>query len=114
MRRPSPMIALVAKTHWVVGAVVLTSILPLYLFTRRLPVVEFTARTYIIASGLAGFYLLAGTLVWFGIPPGRLVSRIAGLLYLARPNFGSLLWDIMSSPDYKAHFGVPLPKDPLG
>jgi hypothetical protein len=97
-------VALVAKTHALVGAVVLISLLPLYLFTRKLPYVEFGSRTYLAAFSFAGTYLLTAALVWFGWPPGRLLSRICGLLYLARPNFGSLLWDIMSSAEYKAHF----------
>jgi hypothetical protein len=104
MRRPPDMVALVAKTHWAVGAVVLGSLIPLGLFTRKLPFVEFGARTYIVASAQGGLYLLTGTLVWFGAPPGRLLSRICGLLYLARPALGSRLWDIMSDEEYRAHF----------
>ncbi len=101
------MVALVAKTHWAVGAVVLLSLVPLYFFTRRLPFVEFGARTYAIAGALGGLYLLAGTLVWFGLPPGRLLSRVCGLLYLARPALGSRLWDIMNDAEYRAHFKPP-------
>jgi hypothetical protein len=113
MRRPPSLVALVAKTHWLVGGVVLASLVPLYFFTRKLPFVEFGARTYVSAFSFAGLYLLAGTLVWFGVPPGRVLSRVCGLLYLARPNFGSFLWDIMSSAEYHAHFGVEVPKPPL-
>ena len=104
MRRPPEIVALVAKTHWLVGGVVLTALVPLHLFTRKLPYVEFGAKTYVSASVFATVYLVAGTLVWCGAPFGRLLSRICGLLYLARPNFGSYLWDIMSSLEYRAHF----------
>jgi hypothetical protein len=98
------MVALVAKTHWVVGSVVLGSQVPLYFFTRRLPFVEFGPKTYLIATALGGLYVLTGTLVWFGWMPGQVLSRICGLLYLARPSLGSYLWDIMSDATYRAHF----------
>jgi hypothetical protein len=98
------MVALVAKTHWLVGGVVLAALVPLYFFTRKLPYVEFGVKTYGTASTFAAVYLVAGTLVWCGAPFGRLLSRICGLLYLARPNFGSYLWEIMSSREYQAHF----------
>lgn len=107
------MVALVAKTHWLVGLVVLGSLVPLHFFTRKLPYVEFGAKTYLTAGSFAGVYLLTGTLVWLGLQPGPLLSRICGLLYLARPNFGSHLWDIMSSAEYKAHFGIAVPKPPI-
>lgn len=107
------MVALVAKTHALVGLVVLGSLVPLYFFTRKLPFVEFGAKTYLIAGAFAALYLGTGTLVWFGLPPGRLLSRICGLLYLARPNFGSHLWEIMNSAEYKAHFGIEPPKPPI-
>jgi hypothetical protein len=41
------------------------------------------------------------------------LSRICGLLYLARPRLGSDLWQIMDSAEYQAHFGVPIPPPPL-
>jgi hypothetical protein len=105
MRRPPDCVAFVAKTHWLVGAVIVVSLALLYSFTRRLPMVEFGTRTYAITGGLAALYLLAGTLVWFGAPFGPLLSRVCSLLYLARPNFGSLVWETMNSAEFKAHFG---------
>ena len=104
MRRPPNSVVLVARTHWVVGGVITASILLLHWLTRDLPGVTFERKTYLITSGLAVLYLLAGTLVWFGAPFGPLLSRICGLLYFPRPHFGSHIWDTMNSPEFKAHF----------
>ncbi len=104
MRSPPPSVALVARTHWLVGAAIALSLGLLWWITRGLPHIEFGPRTYTIAGGLAALYVGAGTLVWLGAPPGRLLSRICGLLYLPRPQFGSRLWQLMSAPDYQAHF----------
>lgn len=109
---PPACVVLVARTHWVVSAVILLSIGLLRWVTEKYPI-EFTARTYLITGGLAALYGLAGTLVWFGAFGGRLLSRICGLLYLARPRLGSDLWQIMDSAEYQAHFGVPIPPPPL-
>ena len=103
MRRPPDCVALVARTHWVVGGVILASIGLLRWIVEKFPV-EFSTRTYAITGGLAALYGLAGTLVWFGAPGGRLLSRVCGLLYLARPSLGSRLWEIMDSDEFKAHF----------
>jgi hypothetical protein len=102
-RRPPENVALVARTHALVGAVILVSVALLTAFTRNLPYFEFGTRSYVIAFSVAAFYLLGGALVWFGAPLGRVVSRVCGLLYLARP-FGSILWQIMDSEEFKAHF----------
>ena len=107
MHPPPRPVAFVARTHWVVGVVIVASIGLLHLLTRNLPGIEFAARTYVITGSLGGLYLLAGTLVWFGAPLGRLLSRICTLLYLPRPQFGGQLWDIMNSPEYQAHFTRP-------
>ena len=112
MRRPPACVALVARTHWVVGGVILVSIGLLRWIVEKYPV-EFSARTYVITGGLAALYGLAGTLVWFGVPGGRLLSRVCTLLYLARPSLGSHLWEIMDSGEFKAHFGVHVPPPPL-
>ena len=104
MQLPPKPVAFVARTHWVVGVVIVASIALLHLLTRNLPGIEFGRRTYVITGSLGGLYLLAGTLVWFGAPLGRLLSRICALLYLPRPQFGGHLWDIMNSPEYQAHF----------
>src|SRR5450631_1997248 len=65
-RRPGPpdSVALVARTHWVVGGVILVSIGLLRWIVEKYPV-EFSVRTYAITGGLAALYGLAGTLVWF-------------------------------------------------
>ena len=99
MRRPPRSVSLVARTHWVVGVVIACSSAVLLVLTRNLPRFEFGPRTYVIAGALAGLYLLAGTLVWFGAPLGKLLSRICGLIYLPRPQFGGLLWDLLNSPE---------------
>lgn len=103
MRRPPRSVSLVARTHWVVGSTVLVSAVFLRVLLARWPL-EFPPKLYLICGGLALLYLTAGTLVWFGVSPGRILSRICGLLYLARPNLGSYLWNIMDSSEYREHF----------
>jgi hypothetical protein len=103
MSRP-PAVVLVARAHWVVSGTIIGALAVLYPLARKMPFVEFGARTYGITVGLAALYFAAGTLVWFGAPLGRLLSRVCGLLYLARPQLGSRLWDLMSSAEYQAHF----------
>lgn len=114
MRRPPPGVVMVARSHWLVGAVIFFSIGLLYFFTRGWPV-EIAPEAYRITFGLGALYATGGTLVWFGLPAGRLLSRVCGLLYLARPNFGSFLWNVMDSPEYRAHFqrshASPMPKE---
>jgi hypothetical protein len=104
MRRPPQCVAFVARTHWLVGTTIAVSIALVHAYAQKLPVVEFGPRTYGITIGLAVLYFLTGTLVWWGAPPGRLLSRVCGLLYLARPNFGSAIWETMNSPEFRAHF----------
>jgi len=106
MASPPDSVRLVARTHWLVGTAILVSAVFLRWLTSQLPV-EFGPRTYAITGGLAALYLLAGTLVWFGAPLGRICSKVAGLIYLARPNFGSQLWRIMDSAEYREHFEKP-------
>ena len=112
--RPGPpeCVALVARTHWVVGGVILLSIGLLRWMVAKFPV-EFTVRTYAVTGGLAALYGITGALVWYGVPGGRFLSRICSLIYLARPNLGSHLWDIMDSREFKEHFGVNVPPPPL-
>ena len=102
--RPPDSVALVARTHWLVGGVALASVGLLYAFTRNLSRVGFGPQTYAITLGLAVLYLAAGTMVWFGTPLGRLLSHVCGLLYLVRPQLGDRIWRIMRSPEFKAHF----------
>ncbi|MEN9636574.1 MAG: hypothetical protein RL077_4978 [Verrucomicrobiota bacterium] len=103
MRRPPPCVALVARTHGAVGLSILFAIGLAHALTRDLPMVAWGGRTYAITGGLAGVYLLASALIWFGAPGGRLLSRICGLLYLSRPRFGSPLWEIMDSAEFQKH-----------
>ena len=103
MRRPASVV-IVARTHWMVAGAILAATGVLHVFTRNLPRIEFGPRTYLIAGGLAALYLLAGLLVWLGTPLGPLLSRVCALLYLPRPQFGSYLWDLMNSAEFRAHF----------
>lgn len=104
MRSPPTCVVFVARTHWIVGLAILCSTALLHVLTRRLPGIEFGMSTFAITGGIAALYLTAGTLVWFGAPPGRLLSYVCALLYLPRPSFGSLMWETMNRPDFKAHF----------
>jgi hypothetical protein len=110
--RPPPCVAFVARTHWLVGGIMLASLGFLRWLTEKFPI-EFTPRTYFTTGGIAVLYCLTGFLVWFGAPTGRFFSRVCGLLYLARPQLGSRLWEIMDSAEFKAHFGVKSPPPPL-
>jgi hypothetical protein len=103
MSRPPPPVALVARTHWLVGAVIALSVVFLNALLQKFPV-EASPRTYTITLSLAALYLGTGTLVWFGLPFGRFFSKVCGLIYLARPAFGSHLWNIMESEEYRSHF----------
>lgn len=104
MPRPPDCVVFVARTHWAVsGAIGVTAIL-LHLITRRVPELEFGASTYALTAGLVVLYGLAGTLVWLGLAPGRLLSRVCGLLYFPRIQFGSLVWRTMDREDFRAHF----------
>src|SRR5690348_290399 len=101
---PPDSVGHVAKTHWLVGGVIALSIVFLNALVQKFPV-EASARTYVVTLSLAGLYLLGGTLVWFGAPFGRFLSRVCALIYLARPAFGSPLWQLMDSEEFQAHFG---------
>ena len=103
MPRPHAHVALIARTHWLVGGTILASILFLIGLLQKFPV-EFSGRTWAITLSLAALYLGTGTLVWFGAPFGRILSRVCSLIYLARPNFGLLVWQIMDSEEFRAHF----------
>ena len=104
MVRPPACVVFVARTHGIVGLVITGSIVLLHGLTRKLPGVDFEARTYLITGGMAAFYLLTAALVWLGAPFGRLGSRLCALIYLARPNFGFCIWDAMDSAEFQAHF----------
>lgn len=101
--QPPASVLLVARTHAAVAAVIFASTGLLFALTRRWPV-ELEPITFRLSLGLGSWYGLAGYLVWRGLPPGRWLSRICGLLYLARPGLGSQLWRIMDSEEYQSHF----------
>jgi hypothetical protein len=101
-RRPPGCVALVARTHWLMGAVIILSALTVYAVTRGL--VAFRPSAAWITFGMGSLYLLGGTMVWFGLPFGRFVSQVCTLLYLARPQLGSHIWETMNLPEFKAHF----------
>lgn len=103
-RRPPPSVVLVARTHALVGGAALVSLLVLHLLTRNLAWVEFGPRTYIIASSIGLTYCLAGLFVWLGTPVGRALGWVCGLLYLARPQFGSHVWTCIHSEEYRTYF----------
>ena len=104
MKAPPACVSFVARTHWIVGGAIVGATALLHPLTTRLPGFEFGPTTYWATGGIAAFYLLAGTLVWFGLPLGPLLSRVCALIYLPRPSFGSLVWETMDRPDFKAHF----------
>ncbi len=112
MSRPPACVALVARTHGVVGATALASVLLLHFLTRGLERIEFGPRTYAISLGIGLTYLLAAVLVWFGSPGGRLLSRVCSVLYLVRPQLGLPLLRIMASEEYRAHFTTTRPPPP--
>ncbi len=103
MRRPPAPVILVARTHWLVAGVIVLCVALVHFSTRHLPI-AFGPAAYGVTLGLAGTFLLAGTLVWLGIPAGRPLSRLCALCYMMRPRLTFHLWDIMKSPEYLAHF----------
>jgi multidrug transporter EmrE-like cation transporter len=112
MSRPPACVALVARTHGVVGATALASVILLHFLTRGLEHIEFGPRTYAISLGIGLTYLLAAVLVWFGSPGGRVLSRVCSVLYLVRPQLGLDLLRIMASEEYRAHFTTARPPPP--
>lgn len=103
MRRPPPSVALVARTHWFVAGLIVFCVALVHFSTRHLPI-AFGTKAYAITLGLAGIFLLAGTLVWLGIAAGQPLSRFCAVCYMMRPKLTFHLWEIMKSPEYLAHF----------
>lgn len=106
-RRPPACVAYVARTHALVGATALVTVLVLHLLTRDLASIEFRPRTYWLTLGFAFAYLLTAALAWLGAPGGRFLGRVCGLLYFVRPALGFQLAEIMDSPEFRAHFTRP-------
>jgi hypothetical protein len=96
-------VQLVARSHWLVGGVIVAAIALVHLITRDLPI-AFSPRAYQLTGGLAALFLLTGTLVWFGVAPGQLVSRICAFFYLIRPGLCFRLLEAMRHPEFVAHF----------
>jgi hypothetical protein len=103
MRRPPPSVVLVARTHWLVGAAIVTAIVIVHAITRGLPI-AFSPKSYAITAGLAALFLATGALVWLGIPVGKPLTRVCSLFYLIRPRLCFQLWDLMRAPEFQAHF----------
>lgn len=105
MPRPPDSISFLARTHWVMGGVILAFAGALYGLLRDSSVLELSRKTYAITIGMGVLYFVTGVLVWFGAPVGRVLNYVASLLYLARPPLGLRIWKIMRSDEFKAHFG---------
>lgn len=104
MPRPPEPILLIARTHVVMGGVILFFTVMLYALLRDSTVLELSRQTYAITITLSVLYLLAGLSVWQGWPIGRPLNYVCALLYLARPPLGLRIWKIMRSPEYREHF----------
>lgn len=111
--RPPASVVFVARTHWIVAGTIAVSVAVLHLATRHVSVVEFGPKTYAITGALMFLYFVAGVLVWFGLPFGRVLSRICSLIYLPRPQLGERIWAVMNSPEFRAHFGERIEPPPL-
>src|SRR5215212_1011770 len=99
MTRPPDSVAVIARHHWLTGGAMLIFVALVYVFTRDSRAFELSGKGYAITLGIAGTYLSAGTLVWFGAPVGRYVSYACSFIYLARPQLGLRLWRLMSTPE---------------
>ena len=103
MRRPPPPVVLVARSEWLVAAVIVGAMALVHAVTRGLPI-AFSPKAYVVTGSLAGLFALTGTLVWFGVPPGQPLSRLCALFLLMRPPLCFSLWEAMRRPEFKAHF----------
>lgn len=104
MQRAPESILFIARTHVVMGGVILFFTVMLYALLRDSTVLELSRRTYAITITLSVLYVVTGLLVWRGWPMGRPLNYVLALLYLARPPLGLRIWKIMRSDEFKAHF----------
>lgn len=104
MRPPPESAAVVARHHWLTGGAMIFCVGLFSAFTRNLNLFELSRRGYAITLSIAGFYLLAGAMVWFGVSLGRVVNYVCSLIYLARPPLGLRIWRLSDSAEFKAHF----------
>lgn len=102
--RPPASVVLVAQAHGAVGLAAAGAAGLAHLFTLAAPV-EFGPRAYFFAGAIAALYLGTAALVWFGGPGGPALSRLCALLYVMRPRFCGLVFDLMRTEEFRAHFG---------
>ena len=103
-RRPPDGVALIARTHWLTGTVILSCVAVLYLMLHNSKVFAVSPQAYVYTLGLGFLYAATGFMVWIGAPMGRFLSYVCSLIYLTRPQLGLPIWRIMSSPEFKDHF----------
>lgn len=104
MRRPPEQVVFLARTHWLMSIVIGGFMGALHLLLRNSAVLELNAKTYAITLGLASLYAIAGALVWWGAPGGRLLNHVCSVFYFVRPPLGSKIWAIMRSEEFRNHF----------
>ncbi len=102
--RPPAPVVLVAQAHAAVGAAAAVVGGLAHLFTLAAPI-QFGPRAYLFAGAMAALYLGTAALVWFGGPGGPALSRMCALLYVMRPRFCGLVFDLMRTEEFRAHFG---------
>ena len=100
MSRP-PIVVFIARTHALVGVVILASVVILHVVVSRLPRLQVEWETYAVTLGLACLYGLAAAAVWRGWRGAGILSRLCGLIYLVRPGLGDLVWTGMRSPEFR-------------
>ena len=105
MPRPPEAIVYVARANAATGAVILLYFLVLHLLLHDSSFLVLSRNSYVFSLGLGILYAGAGVLVWFGLPPGRWLSFVCGVLFLIRPPLGLKYWAIIRSAEFKAHFG---------
>ena len=100
MSRP-PIVVFIARTHALVGVVILASVVILHVVVSRLPRLQVESQTYAVTLGLACLYGLAAAAVWRGWRGAGILSRLCGLIYLVRPGLGDRVWTGMRSPEFR-------------
>lgn len=104
MTRPPEDVSLVARTHGITGGVIVSYSFVLHLLLHDSTFLDLSRNFYLFSFGLGFLYTGAGVMVWFGLPPGRWLSYVCGVLYLVRPPLSLRYWKIIRSPEFKAHF----------
>ncbi len=110
--RPPASVVLVAQAHGAVGVAAAAAGGLAHLFTLAAPI-EFGSRAYVFAGAMAALYLGTAALVWGGGRGGPALSRLCALLYVIRPRFCGLVFDLMRTEEFRAHFARPRsPRNP--